>query len=78
MACVRYALYVRPVFLKKLCFFQIFVVGILPPAGFLNQSELIDIAGDPERVIIAVDGFDSLDDQFTALLANELCPAPCT
>ena len=53
------------------------MVGVLPPTGTINQDELIDIAGDPERVIIAVEGFDSLDDQFAALLGDELCPAPC-
>ena len=53
------------------------MIGILPPAGSLNREELNEIAGDPDRVIIAVDGFDSLDEQFAALISNELCPPPC-
>jgi len=58
-------------------FFQIFAVGVLPPVGTINEAELIDITGDPERVIIALEGYEMLDEEFAEALGNELCPPPC-
>ncbi|XP_039270723.2 P-selectin-like [Styela clava] len=60
---------------------KILVLGIEPPSGRGLTQEILDqllvIAGQPQNLIIADDGFAGLTDDFSLLLSRNICGDPC-
>lgn len=56
----------------------VFVIGIEPPGKpTLDLEQLNEIAGSPFNVLVADQGFDSLDANFALRITDKVCGDPC-
>lgn len=58
-----------------------FVLGIEPPSGKglddVTREQLLEIAGKPQNLVIAVGGFEGLTSDFGIKLSRSICGDPC-
>nr|XP_039264745.1 collagen alpha-1(XII) chain-like [Styela clava] len=55
----------------------VFVIGINPPKGKLDEGQLREIAGNPDNVLIAKGGFEALNAEFSLQITDKVCGNPC-
>ncbi|XP_039252894.2 P-selectin-like [Styela clava] len=54
-----------------------FALGITPTNGKLDMEQLKDIAGAPERLFLAKEGFGTLTPEFAKEISENICGDPC-
>ncbi|XP_078482139.1 P-selectin-like [Ciona intestinalis] len=56
---------------------EVYAIGVVPPKGRLNRRQLMDIAGEPDNLVIAERGFDGLDQSLFDQIQQQICTEGC-